>query len=976
MTEHKIAGYSIIQNGIIYPFYDAIFQCLDNVDEFHIFSDEKTAELVQKFTETLSSFYKIKPHIISENSLNCGFATQYLKKIGFEFALMNNPDEFFPTGLKPFLIECANKKQEVAFRIIDFCENLDINCIRFHNSDNPLFENFANPMLKNCIIYPEAIHKFTSLFKSESGANSLKQHSFPIRKREQILLRYSKTNDFYPFRDALREIKEDCERKKNNEQKLEVKFSYTKGYEKSMNISLLWTEAYGVAESLARKFNVKTMAEIGVARGHHSLHLLEAMPNLHLYSIDPWGHYLNEHRCMFQKDQKEMDILYEHVSSSLKPFGERSKIIRSTSKRAADKISEPLDMIFIDADHSYKSVKEDIGLWWDKVKIGGIISGHDYNHSCHPGVTKAVNEYFSNKKIRVNSEIGNVWWAQKPEEMLSYIIPTYNSEKYIEETVESIFNQRLKIPFEIIITDDCSKDNTREVLKNLAIKYQEIKIFLNDINRGAPGNRNFGISQSKGNFIYMLDHDNVLAQNSVQKLIDAINIYGCGAASFEELYFFKTKISNHRGSWIYKYPNNLFTIKEFITCSASPAASNNYMYTRAAFDKTGGYPDRGARENMGFGLRLVSTGTPIAIVPGTKYFHRILESGMWLTENNEHPEKAHKNMALNFREFLPLFDEKSQKLLLSEEAFLKADNYIKEKKLKLSDRGWELSGGKEKYRHKFIQKFIFWINKLSISAILMLRKIKTKIKKAQIIIKTILYYHIIAPKPSILKKIILLRKFIIEAKQYKKTNLNKNFLFLDINIKPSIFDNTTDTLIDYTYFYQGAWCARKIFENKPKHHYDIGSKAEMTGIISQFTPTTMIDIRPLNVNLRNLMFIKGDILSLPFKDNSLDSVSSICVIEHIGLGRYGDKIDYFGSEKAIKELKRILSCNGSLYISLPVDTKNLIYFNAHRAFTRDYIMELFYPLKLIEEKYIYKRELTNYYNTVKGFGTGLFYFKK
>ncbi len=138
----------------------------------------------------------------------------------------------------------------------------------------------------------------------------------------------------------------------------------------------------------------------------------------------------------------------------------------------------------------------------------------------------------------------------------------------------------------------------------------------------------------------------------------------------------------------------------------------------------------------------------------------------------------------------------------------------------------------------------------------------------------------------------------------------------------------------------------------------------------------MIDIRPLSLELEGLNFMHGDIKKLPFNDQEIKSLSSICVIEHIGLGRYGDEIDPFGSEKAITEMKRVLAEDGNLYISLPVDDANKIYFNAHRAFTRDYILKLFSPLVLVEEKYIYGNELVNEYNPSQGFGTGLYYFKK
>lgn len=211
---------------------------------------------------------------------------------------------------------------------------------------------------------------------------------------------------------------------------------------------------------------------------------------------------------------------------------------------------------------------------------------------------------------------------------------------------------------------------------------------------------------------------------------------------------------------------------------------------------------------------------------------------------------------------------------------------------------------------------------------------------------------------------------------YKRLPQNSSFTLATGDIYPRLFDKTSTTGIDPVYFYQDTWCARKIFGNKPVHHYDIGSKADLVGTISQFVPTTMVDIRPLEVTLPELSFVKGSILDLPFKDGVVSSLSAICVIEHIGLGRYGDPLDPFGSEKAAKELVRVLAPGGSLYISVPVDSENKIYFNAHRAFTREYIIKLFKPLRLMEEKYIYGAAIHSSYDSAKGFGTGLFWFKK
>lgn len=218
--------------------------------------------------------------------------------------------------------------------------------------------------------------------------------------------------------------------------------------------------------------------------------------------------------------------------------------------------------------------------------------------------------------------------------------------------------------------------------------------------------------------------------------------------------------------------------------------------------------------------------------------------------------------------------------------------------------------------------------------------------------------------------------FFRDWNTYRKLPQNSDFRTETADLYPRLFDKTVTTGIDPVYFYQDTWCARKIFENKPTHHYDVGSKADLVGTISQFVPTTMVDIRPLEVTLPELSFVKGSILALPFKDGEISSISSICVIEHIGLGRYGDPLDQFGSEKSVTELIRVLAKGGSLYISVPIDSENKVYFNAHRAFTRKYILELFGSLKMIEEKYIYGNKLCDTYDPARGFGTGLYHFKK
>jgi SAM-dependent methyltransferase len=253
---------------------------------------------------------------------------------------------------------------------------------------------------------------------------------------------------------------------------------------------------------------------------------------------------------------------------------------------------------------------------------------------------------------------------------------------------------------------------------------------------------------------------------------------------------------------------------------------------------------------------------------------------------------------------------------------------------------------------------------------------REKLKRITPLKIAVVSFRVLKNKYNLFQKIKSLFLFFNDYKKYKKLSANKHFSLQTKDLYPRIYDKTFVTPLDPVYFYQNAWCAKKIFENKPEKHFDIGSDAKFVGLISQFVPTTMVDIRPLGVTLPQLSFVKGDMLRLPFNDNEIHSLSSLCVIEHIGLGRYGDTLDPYGSEKACSELIRVLAHGGSLYISIPVDSNNKVYFNAHRAFTREYILSLFSTLALAEERYLYGNALFEAYDSKKLFGTGFFHFVK
>jgi len=215
--------------------------------------------------------------------------------------------------------------------------------------------------------------------------------------------------------------------------------------------------------------------------------------------------------------------------------------------------------------------------------------------------------------------------------------------------------------------------------------------------------------------------------------------------------------------------------------------------------------------------------------------------------------------------------------------------------------------------------------------------------------------------------------FVSEYRRFRRLNQGSPFVLRGGDILPCLSDRTETTPIEPIYFLQDTWFARKIAERRPASHVDVGSSVKSMGLVAQFVPVTFVDIRPVEIELAGFSFLHGTVLALPFPTGSVASLSSLCVVEHIGLGRYGDPLDAAGSEEAAAELGRVLARGGDLYFSVPVDSECRIYFNAHRAFTREAVLAMFPGLELVEERYIYGRALFPAYDPARGFGTGLYH---
>jgi len=165
---------------------------------------------------------------------------------------------------------------------------------------------------------------------------------------------------------------------------------------------------------------------------------------------------------------------------------------------------------------------------------------------------------------------------------------------------------------------------------------------------------------------------------------------------------------------------------------------------------------------------------------------------------------------------------------------------------------------------------------------------------------------------------------------------------------PCLDEATQETGYDRHYVYHPAWAMRIVARLNPPLHVDISSTLHFCSMLSAVVPTAFYDYRPADLVLDNLTSSFADLTDLFFADGSVSSLSCMHTVEHVGLGRYGDPLDYDGDRKAIAELKRVLAPGGSLLFVVPLGRESVICFNAHRIYDKDQVLDLFSDMELMD----------------------------
>tara|TARA_B100000424_G_scaffold22296_1_gene15936 strand:+ start:330 stop:875 length:546 start_codon:yes stop_codon:yes gene_type:complete len=165
---------------------------------------------------------------------------------------------------------------------------------------------------------------------------------------------------------------------------------------------------YDVLTSYINYFDLRVGVELGVSAGENFFALLRKNPNLFLYGVDTW--VLQEDNVLEDydaSDEMNLDKRKQIVDAKLLRYQNRCKIFEERTDEAYKHFEDDsLDFVFIDADHSYESVKKDIELWSPKVRTTGFIFGHDINWG---DVARAVGECFNQWFFNPD----NVWSATR-----------------------------------------------------------------------------------------------------------------------------------------------------------------------------------------------------------------------------------------------------------------------------------------------------------------------------------------------------------------------------------------------------------------------------------------------------------------------------------------------------------------------------------------------------------------------------------
>lgn len=215
------------------------------------------------------------------------------------------------------------------------------------------------------------------------------------------------------------------------------------------------------------------------------------------------------------------------------------------------------------------------------------------------------------------------------------------------------------------MVDDGSADNTREVMRRLSEKHPEIRIFCHDVNKGGGAARNTAVENSKADLIFCLDGDDILPKNVLRKMIKLMEKKNCDGVLFEETRFFsaqdttKTEIIKN-----IKNEEVPISFSDMFKKNIGFLAKVNFLYTKKAYQVSGGYPTHHGFDTQTFGFRFLSKGLKAYVCPNTYYLHR-RHAKVSYFDREYRKGNFSLNTYLMYEDFLYLFSRDVREIIIN-----------------------------------------------------------------------------------------------------------------------------------------------------------------------------------------------------------------------------------------------------------------------------------------------------------------------
>lgn len=224
--------------------------------------------------------------------------------------------------------------------------------------------------------------------------------------------------------------------------------------------------------------------------------------------------------------------------------------------------------------------------------------------------------------------------AQRSRHFISFIVPVYNRAVRVVHSLDSIYKQGLaQDEFEVICVNDGSQDATLVILNAYKEHHPNMYVINLERNQGAAHARNCAIKNSRGDLIFPLDSDNILAPNSIRRLVDLLDHTGCDIAAFEEIRYVDIA-QQHIRSHFSRPEGGFITLRTMFSPSHVALGGGNYLYTRKSFDRAGGYQTY-ALETFTLGIAQMMTGSVAAVLPNSYYLHGLSEDSKWVSDEKQ-----------------------------------------------------------------------------------------------------------------------------------------------------------------------------------------------------------------------------------------------------------------------------------------------------------------------------------------------------